>query len=283
MSGTPKDERRGLIDGRYVIAMLFLTVVVLPAIVWGTLQWVRTELAIEQPPLSWAQRADWPSPPISRTSLERPASTMGYSHDKGKWEDLAFQVSTREEQVIKRCAAIAGTVPDAHATGDGQVPTFSSAAARDELESFVQQHPQMFYPRYLLGTWHRLFGDAEAAAPHYEQAFAHAPAVVKQRYVDPADEPLGSFYVGTWELACDRVIDGELDQTLKLLYPELETDASGWVYLPVYDTVYRATKLPEPPGYRVRYQISGWFRFPGRLGTLKRAVVLEDERGTASR
>ena len=51
-------------------------------------------------------------------------------------------------------------------------------------------------------------------------------------------------------------------------------DATGRVYLPVYDTVYRPVHLPQPDGYDVTYSHSeGWFKVPTKLGTLTATVI----------
>jgi hypothetical protein len=60
---------------------------------------------------------------------------------------------------------------------------------------------------------------------------------------------------------------------LQLLYPNLETDAEGYVYLPVYDTVYRATSMTYPDGHGARYPSLGWFKAASRIGVLPQVVV----------
>lgn len=255
-------EIGGLVSGKRVLLVSLVALSLVPVATWATLRKVEADLAINHPPLSWAQRADWPSPPIKRVSLERPRSMYGGRTSDSKWRNLEFNVSP----------AIAAATHAAHELAFAP-EAFASAAAREQLEALAAEHPDYFYPPYLLGTWHRIQGDSEAADRYYEQAFALAPAVIKLRYVDPGDRPIADFEIGPAEITCDRVIDGELDQTLKLAFPHLVTDDRGTVYLPVFDAVYRASLLPRPQGYGTQYRFEGWFEFPGRIGTPKPAIV----------
>ena len=316
MSRAPsKRDTSLIINGKWILLALLLTAIAVPLITWGVLRAVEADMAIGSPPLSWAARASWPSPPIKRTTLERPRSNYGgYTQPVSKWRELDFQyaspkiaearksaaaaasaaatdeqreaierraehevreISERIDRAIQRCATLA------RAAGTG---AFTSERTLAELQAVAAEHPWLFYPPYLIGTWHRLHGDHAAADRWYEQAYHLAPAVLKVRYRTPGGQPVEGLELGTFEITCDRVIDdpeteifdGELDQTLKLVYPALATGQRGAVYLPVFHTVYRATKVPEPKGIEIAYrQLEGWFQFPGRIGSPKPATVTQ--------
>lgn len=259
-SGEPK-EIGGLVSGKKVLLVSLAALSLVPLITWATLRKVEADLAIDQPPLSWAGRADWPSPPVKRVTLERPRSNYG-ALSESKWRDLDFAVSPQIESATAALHALA-VAPEA----------FASQRTREQLEHAAAEQPDFFYPVYLLGTWHRVHGDAATANRYYQQAFALAPAVVELRYRDPGDAPAANVELGLAELTCDRVIDGKIDQTLKLAYPRLVTDQRGTVYLPAFHAVYRATILPRPRGYGTQYHVEGWFQFPGRIGSPKPAVI----------
>ena len=69
----------------------------------------------------------------------------------------------------------------------------------------------------------------------------------------------------------------EIDQTLRLVYPRLTTDATGRVYLPVFHTILRFADLPTPDGLHCRYGDYQWFEFPGKVAQLRPAVVWRGE------
>lgn len=256
-------EIGGLVSGKLVLLVSAIALSLVPLITWATLRKVEADLAVNQPPLSWAERGDWASPPVKRVTLERPTSMYGGRGGESKWRDLDFNVSP----------AIETATHTAHQLATAGGAAFASDATREQLEALAAEHPDFFYPPYLLGTWHRVHGNVAEADRYYEEAFAEAPAVIKLRYIDPGDAPVTDFALGDAEITCDRVIDGELDQTLKLAYPALTTDEYGTVYLPAFHAVYRATRLPRPEGYGAQYHLEGWFEFPGRIGTPRAAMI----------
>jgi hypothetical protein len=269
------------VNGKFILLALVLTACVVPLITWGVLRAVERAMAIDQPPLVWAERASWSSPPIKVATLEDRPSNYSMRQPTSKWKSLDFAVAPEVEAAVHAGAAIAWAAdrdPAAWAADENVGSELAAAAAAQ---------PDFFYPHYLLGSWHRLRGEADAADEHFTRAFALAPAVIKIRYIDPNDQPMVGLEVGTIEITCDRVFAvptdpddpdsprvNELDQTLKLVYPALETDTMGAVYLPIFHTVYRATNLPQPPGYRAQYRWDGWFQFPGRIGAPRPTVVV---------
>ncbi len=261
-SDTTRDKP-GLIRGKVVLAGLLLTLVIV-ALLWREVDHrVRQSLAIDTAPLRWDQRAGWPTPPVSHTTLEKPVSNYAPAPTQEKWRTVTLDISPLEEQTIKRCAELAAS------------DSFTEQATGDELQSIVAQYPypKMFYPRWLLAQWQSLHGEETVAAANFQQAFTDAPAVLIVPYVDTTGTAIADLEIGTIVIACDRADGKSVDQTLKLVYPKLTTDAAGRVYLPVYHTMLRAADLPQPPGYQCRYGSYQWFEFPGRVAGLRPAVV----------
>ncbi|MCC6680208.1 MAG: hypothetical protein IT445_04815 [Phycisphaeraceae bacterium] len=259
----PSQEKPGLIRGKYVLAGLLLTLAIV-AWAWREVDHrVRQSLAIDTAPLLWDERATWPTPPVSHTTLEKPVSNYAPAPTQEKWRTVTLHISALEEQTIKRCAELAA--------GDH----FTEQATGDELAAIVEQYPypKMFYPRWLLAQWQSLHGEEAVAADNFRGAFADAPAVLIVPYVDPAGVAAADLSVGTIVIACDQADGKTIDQTLKLVYPGLNTDATGRVYLPLYHTMLRAADLPQPPGYQCHYSSYQWFEFPGRVAGLRPAVV----------
>lgn len=271
------------VSGKQVLVALFGVLALVPLVVWVAIRLVERDLGAAPAPLSWAERSAWGSPPITQTTLEREPSP--YSANKSRWRDPEFQISEAEEAAVHRCAELARAMEDwADAAEFGGARDAEALdAVGKELKQIATEQPGCFYPPYLLGRWSDLKSDSTAAAAYYEQAFSLAAAIIKQKFVDEQDKPLAAWPVGSMEITCDRVIEGELNQTLKLRFPALVTDEHGWVYLPVYRSAYRATALPQPPGYQVKYGFNGWFKFPGRIGAAPAAVVRRVEASEAVR
>lgn len=308
------------VKGRTILAVALVGALLFFALTYAANRVVRKDLAIDYPPLSWAKRAEWPSPPMRRVSLERAPSNYGYNRVNTQWRETEVRFETprlreleasgaqrlaeaeganataslvtemkaqsqrqlreeneRIEQTLRQCAALARLETpgsDTHeAAGDAMDVPFNHPSVRERLERLAAEHPDVFYPHYLLATWHRVTGDAAKADELNEKAFALAPAAIKLRFVDPGDLAMEGLPVGAIEVSLDRVRDDRLDQTLKLVYPRLVTDGRGFVYLPTFRAAHRFSGLPEIEGYNVRYDLEGWYEFPGRVGVPKAAIV----------
>ena len=212
-----------------------------------------------QPPLSWQQRADWPDTSVRQTSL-RATPVQAFLEDT-EWRELHLTLDPETQRTIQTLADRA------------RHPDFTEPATRRQLEAVREKQPDLFYATYLLATWHQANGHADKAAALYERAIADAPRVIRQRYITPRNRPLTDLPVGRIEVICYRIKNDQLNDTLQLVYPVLTTDEQGYVYLPVYDTVYEIGARAEPNGYKVRYGDVRAFRFPGRVGTLPPAMV----------
>ncbi|MFA9476896.1 hypothetical protein ACERK3_01185 [Phycisphaerales bacterium AB-hyl4] len=257
-------ERGRPVKGVWVLLALFGGALLLvPLATWATLRWVESGL-IETPRLNWNDRERWRNTPVRWTTVERQG--LAVSANRGPWRELDFNLSSHEEAVLRQCIVLARMAED-------DLEAFTQPGMGSMLQQLARQAPQSFYPSYLLGTWHRLRGESEPANAAYRASFERAHGVVKQRYVTTDNQPLAGQVVGTFELSHARSDGQRLDDTLVLVYPALETDRRGFVYLPVYDTLYRISRPPQPTDYHVRYDAETWFDFPDRVGTLRPAVV----------
>lgn len=273
-----KRDKGNLINGKWVLlaTLVLLPVVVLTVAMIAHL--LTQSLQRNQPPINWHDRQQWVSSPVLNVELEK----VGFLNPPGTTElrDRPFALDEAEESIVKQAAAL---VHDEHdprtpAVGNGNehVPPFTSENVHTALLALVEKKPTLFYPRYLLARWHDLHDDAEASAAAYEQAMNDAPAALVMRFVDSANQPMPNFHVGTLHLRFARIHDGQLDDSLVLVYPDMTTDELGQLYLPVYRGAMRLISPPQPTGYRVNYPHSAWFECVGRIGRLPPAVVLTD-------
>lgn len=259
----PPSRGRG-ISGKWVLlALIGGALIVVPVATWATLRWVESGL-IETPRLNWHSRERWPSPTVRWTTVERQGLQL--SSDAGRWRELAFNLDDHDLAVTEMCLDLAR-----RAEADREA--FIEPAVGGTLRQLAGQAGDNFYPHYLLGTWHRLRGDEDLADASYRHAFQLAHGAIKQRYVTPAGQPVADLAVGTFEIVHARSDGHELDESLVLVYPALVTDADGYVYLPVHETLYRIHRAPEPGAGEAVYDMEQWFDFPDRVGTLRPAVV----------
>lgn len=247
------------IPGPVMILGSVLGCVVLFFIVWATLRSVEHHLDASRPDLVWADRADWHTPSVTETTLVKPnAANAQYTYNKPRYRDPEFVISVEEEQTVLACADLALS------------PDFTN----DTTRQGVLQHAgdkTLFYPQYLLGLWHQQNANPRDAEACFQHAIDNAPIILVIQYTDANGKPVPALKLDRVEIGCDRVThEGQtLDQRLVLVYPHLETDATGRIYLPVYDTTYRPVHLPQPDGYTIKYTPDeGWFKTVTRLGLL---------------
>lgn len=247
------------VPGPVMILGSALGCVALFFIVWATLRSVEHHLDTSRSKLVWADRANWTAPAVIPTTLVKPnAANAQYTYNKPRYRDPGLVISDPEQQAVLDGAQYALS------------PVFPSDAARRG----VLQHTgadNFFYLQYLMGTWHRLNNQPDKADAHYQRATDLAPNLLVIQYTDTNGNPVPNLQLNRVEIGCDRVThEGQtLDQRLVLVYPHLETDATGRVYLPVYDTTYRPVHLPQPAGYTAHYTPDeGWFKLATHTGTL---------------
>lgn len=253
---SPADKRRR-IDGRWILLALLVLVITVPLAVWGTLRWMEARHAAS--PLDWSQRHTWPLPEVVPSSLQ--ATGVARMLGGGEWRSLPFTVPPEEEAAVEHLRHVALSRP------------FHLPEVREQIEAVVAEQPDLFYGHYLLSTWHRLAGNTDLADQAMTRAVRLAPVVLRQRYITPSGEPIAELQIGAMEIENNRVLYGQLDQSLTLVYPHLVTDNTGSVWLPTYRTVYRMPTQPHPPGYVTRYPDLRFFEAPAQAASLPPAVV----------
>ncbi|MEZ6193839.1 MAG: hypothetical protein R3C45_21560 [Phycisphaerales bacterium] len=258
--GLGRDHPHKAIPGPVIILGSALGCVVLFFIVWGTLRAVEHHLNASRANLIWAQRATWTAPAVIETTLVKPnAANAQYTYNKPRYRDPGFELAADNESQALTATELAKS-PDFQSLDTLAGIVMHSAAAND------------FYTDFLIATWHRLHGRDELADAYYQWSVNNAPRVLVIQYHDPQGNPVANLKLDRVEIGCDRVThEGQtLDQRLVLVFPYLQTDAAGRVYLPVYDTTYRPAYLPQPDGYKVTYTPDeGWFTTATRFGLIK--------------
>jgi beta-lactamase regulating signal transducer with metallopeptidase domain len=209
---------------------------------------------------AWAKAHNFAAGDIAPTTLE---GRFG----KG-WRNLPFALDPAEEADVTACAKLAVTGLDVINGRPSPDP-----ATRDALQAILSRRPNFFYAEFLLAQWLRDAGDAAAATKLLDAAYAHAPAVIVQRYERPDGTPLANTAISSFSLECNRVQNGSLDPSLHLLYTHLRTDAAGCIYLPAYQTVFRTDRMASPSGYDVAWPRLGWFETRQKVGLLPAATA----------
>jgi len=260
--GLGRDHPPQGVPGPVMILGSALGCVALFFIVWATLRSVEHHLDASRPDLAWADRAIWTAPAVIETTLVKPnAANAQYTYNKPRYRDPGFAISAEEEQAVLACAEAARQWSDQSDVYDIPSPIADTAH---------------FYAEYLRATLFSLGDDRNQQAPaRYQFAIEKAPNILVIQYTDTDGNPVANLKLGRVEIGCDRVThEGQtLDQRLVLVFPHLETDAAGRVYLPVYNTTYRPVNLPQPDGYEITYTPDeGWFKTATRLGTIKAQI-----------
>ena len=226
-------------------------------------RWKKDREAI---PLDWAKKHGWRAYAVVETKLD----ATGYQKAIGQvWRDLPFKIDPAEETDVNACARLAKSI---HAKVDGRI-AFETDVTREALEAILDRRPDFFYAEFLLGVWHRRNGRDQDAEDYFDRAFEHAPVVIVQPYRTATGDPLVEAEIQSFAIECNRVDGGSLNPTPQLYYPGLTTDAEGCIYLPAYETVFRADAMAFIEGYRLEYAKLGFFESPGKLGVLPAAVA----------
>lgn len=204
------------------------------------------------------------------TMYEKGESVRAYNLQGlfGRWKELPFRISENEENAVKKCVKIAGKAWH-FVNSESQ---FYKEESRDELLGILAENPELFYAEHLLGSWYEKKGHYDEAADYYKKALEHAPQVLICRYVDEQGDPIEGAEVQRFEIECNRVIEGYLDPSLDLLYPNLKTDSEGCIYLPTYKTVHRTTMRSHLDEWDTTYPKMGWFKSKSKYGLLPEVV-----------
>jgi hypothetical protein len=259
----PPNERGGFFSGKRILLLTLSLVIIVPAVTFLAYELASRDLAGADRPLDWDNRRQWTGLDTTPVTFRR--GMMSSARSGKTFEDFGFHLDAETKKTVQRCAALARKARDGFASDD----------VRRRLEAHQNDQPELFYPRYLLGTWHRVNGNADKARAHYRAAFERAGAAIVTPYVDPSGKPATNTAVGTRAVAIDQVINDKLVQDVQLIYPHLQTDEAGRVYLPVFgDTPYRFAD-PDNPAATQPGTVRGWFTFPGRVGRVEPVTYSE--------
>ncbi len=268
----PGRDRPGGINGLWFIAITLSLFIIVPAVVIGT-----SKLASrpqERPPLVYAERDTWQPQELRPREL---AYDMFVAAETGRqYRRANFPLDAGDEAMLLNAVRLAQT-PD----------FFESEAVPGRLADWAAQHPAQFYPAYLLGEWYRVNGDAQQAQTWRDTAFRRASGAIVQALNRPDGTPAAGHTLPPVAIAYDRVIDGQLNTTLMLVYPAPTADEHGRVYLPTFESIYRLTDPALPPGadsavyprdltllpQSLTRQTPNWFSAPHRVGELPAATI----------
>jgi len=259
----PRAERPNLVSGKFVPWSLLAVALLTLAIVWPTLRWIESR-PVAAEPLDWAQRDEWPRPPVKVAEIERSVTAQTYGG--GPFRDFALALTPEQEVAVHELAALARS--------DG----FANAASRETLKAAATRHPDLFYPHYLLGRWLGLAGRDDAARESLARAFRLAPHALRLTVVDHDGRPVSGLTLGDLEIVCLRSDGHILDQTLRLVFPDVTPDDQGRIHVPLLDAVCRLAETPEPRGYRASYPDPGFFKLPMQTAALDPIVLRPDPR-----
>ena len=214
-------------------------------------------------PLVWTERDQWQLLPARFTTLDK----SGFLQPPGgaALRDTEFVLNKEQGTTDLKAAEWVSQ----HFDESGGSPT--------SLEALHRQSPENFYITYLMA---RASDDVKDQARWLEQAFADVPLMrglpgtIVLRFVDQQNQPLAGFDLGTIGITFAQVVDGVLDDSLELLYPNLVTDEQGRVFLPVYPMPMKLTTTPELKNFKIIWPTSeAWMIWPGQVGSPRPLVV----------
>lgn len=232
-SNKPTDQRAGGISGRYIVFATLSLFIVIPVITYFV--YSMTQAEIPKTELDYAERESWFMMEVKSRPLKYSKFVAAETGKQYKKTDL--NIPPDIEQVLQRCAQLA-QAPD----------FFENTETRDTLVKLCEDKANGFYPPYLLASWYLSSGDSAEHDRWMRISFARADTAIAQRLVDNTAQPVVGYELRPVAIGYDRVVDGKLDATLVLIYPRPTSDANGFVYLPVYRSVYRFTDPALPLG-----------------------------------
>jgi len=269
---TPKHDRPGGVSGLWFIGITLSLFIIVPTIVITV-----SKLASkpkERPPLVYAERSDWQPQELRPREL---AYDMFVAAETGRqYRKANFPLDDADEAMLHQAVHL--VQQDGFFTDDTALP---------KLTAWADDHPTQFYPAYLAAEWLRVNGRADEAAAWRDTAFRRASGAILQQLQHEDGQPAAGITIPPVAIAYDRVIDGQLNTTLLLVYPAPTADALGRVYLPTFESIYRLTDPTLPPGAETgsypreltllpqdRFrQTPNWFSAPHRVGQLPDATV----------
>lgn len=259
-STTHPDAPRG-ISGKKVLLISLIACVAIPFVAFFVPVLLIESNKTPDAALDWSQRETWEIVP-TRPRVLRWGDTPRPPFEGREVSELPFELSAEDASVVNDLALLAQNWD----RDRRRLPTFGPPPESAD-----------FYYDYLMGRSFSVErGRNQSADRLLADAYRQAPKVLVWRFVDDAGKPLVDRNVGTIELVVVRLRDDVMDESLRLVYPDLTTDADGRVLLPVYDTVCSlgdSTRWAE--GIAVEHELTRWFESPGRVGALPDAVVVE--------
>ncbi|MFI4859219.1 MAG: hypothetical protein ACIAXF_00920 [Phycisphaerales bacterium JB063] len=265
-------DRPGGVNGLWFIIITLSLFVLVPGIVVGVLQFIPKAPPPE--PLDYDQRASWPAQELRSRSLEY---DMFVAAETGRrYRKANFPLSDTDEAMLQQAVWLVQ-----------QDDFFTNPAHSETLRAWADEHDTQFYPAYLLAEWLRVDGQTQAAEPWRRLAFERATGAIVQHLARPDGTPAAGHTLPPVAIAYDRVIDGELNATLRLIYPAPTADEEGNIYLPTFQSVYRLTDPALPQGAQTgsyplnltllpqtgTRQTPNWFSAPSRVGRLPDATL----------
>lgn len=244
-----------LVSGRKVLlfSAVFLLVATFLA-TWGTLRWVESDLS-HVPTLQWANRQDWHTLRVQWVELVPPPGPR--PPFESKYRNILIDAAPEQLDAV---ATLAGV---------------SDVAEASDLRAMLEAHPDVFYGWYLLGLAEQQAGDGDTAEQAFARATKLAPAALVIPFQNDAGGPAADLILPLIVIHCGQKRDGELDDSVRLIYRNVTTDAQGQVYLPVYSVPCLVAEVQAPAGTTVVTPWPGWFTFPGQAGQVPAAEVRE--------
>ena len=227
------EHNHATLSGRWLVTLTLSLFLLVPTITYFSYQ--ATQGTPQRTELDYAQRGQWFTQPVKSRPLKYSKFVAAETGKQYKKTDLTLDPDV--EHVLQRCATMA------------QSPEFfDRTETRDKLLAFTRDEANGFYPPYLLGAWYLANGERVEHDRWMETAFDRADTAIVQKLVDSKGQPVANFELPPVAIGYDRVIEGKLDATLVLIYPRPTSQANGYVYLPVYRSVYRFTDPALPMG-----------------------------------
>ncbi len=272
------DPHRAL-SGRWLVVLTLSLFLLVPAVTYLAWQMTRGE-----PPrleLDYDERESWFMQPVSPRPLRYSTFVASETGKEYKKTDLTLPPET--EHALQRCARLAQTED-----------FFEDTGARDELLKIAEDPQHGFYAPYLLASWYQANGEQGEHDHWISIAYDRADGALAQRLVDEEGGPVAGYTLPPIAIGYDRVIDGERNAMLVLIYPAPTSESNGFVYLPTFRSVYRLTDPALPPGadpsmHPIRLTLlpqpaigrdqPNWFAVPdGAVGRFEDAVIPRSDR-----
>ncbi|MEM9021856.1 MAG: hypothetical protein AAGC44_14970 [Planctomycetota bacterium] len=230
----PTPERPGTVRGVWLVVATLSLFIIVPAITIGLWALLKDE-GVNRQPLVWDDRGQW----FSQSARPRPLkyNPIVQAETGKQYKKTNLVISPDVEQMLLGLATLAQ-----------RDDFFDAPQHRDTLLDASNQFDQQWYPPYLLASWHGANGDQPAYQRWMSVAFGRTSAAIIQRLVDPAGNPLAGHRLPPVAIGFDRVVEGEINPTLKLVYPSPVSDERGFVYLPAWPTIYRLADPASPLG-----------------------------------